>query len=107
MNYPVFDTQDGESFLKAITKLRDSEEVAEFLSDMFTPAEARAFVSRWKAARMLYEGTPYTEIQRSTGLSSATVARVSQSLQFGTGGYIKALSRLFRKFGATAKSATQ
>ncbi|MCA9379449.1 transposase [Candidatus Dojkabacteria bacterium] len=97
MNYPVFDSEYGEDFLKAITKLRNGEEVAEFMSDMFTPAEARTFVSRWKAAKMLSQGTPYVEIQKQTGLSSATVARVSQALQFGTGGYRKVLERLKRR----------
>lgn len=94
MSYTVFDSPEGEEFLKAITKLRTPAEVGEFLSDMFTPAETRAFVSRWRAARMLNEGIPYTEIQKITGLSSATVARVSQALQFGSGGYQKVLSRL-------------
>lgn len=99
MNYAVFQTPEGEGFLKALTKLRNEEEVGEFMSDMFTPAEARVFVSRWKAAIMLYENTPYVEIQKQTGLSSATVARVSQALQFGTGGYKKVLDRLYRHFG--------
>ncbi|MBL8014720.1 MAG: hypothetical protein JNK26_00850 [Candidatus Doudnabacteria bacterium] len=97
MSYIAFDTPEGEDFLKAITKLRTPEEVGEFLSDMFTPAETRSFISRWKAAQMLYEGVPYVEIQKLTGLSSATVARVSQALQFGTGGYKKVLDRLFRQ----------
>lgn len=97
MSYTVFDTPEGEDFLKAINKLRTPDEVSEFLSDMFTPAEARSFVSRWKAATMLYEGTPYVEIQKLTGLSSATVARVSQALQFGTGGYRKVLDRLYKQ----------
>jgi TrpR-related protein YerC/YecD len=94
MNYVTFDTKEGQDFLKALTKLRSTEEVAEFFSDMFTPAEARTFVSRWKAATMLYQKTPYLDIQKETGLSSATVARVSQAIQYGTGGLIKILERL-------------
>ena len=94
MNYIVFDSPEGESFLKAITKLRDPKEVSEFVSDMFTPSEARTFISRWKAAQMLYDGTPYVEIQKTTGLSSATVARVSQALQYGTGGLKRILERM-------------
>ncbi len=94
MNYVTFDTPEGEEFLKALTKLRNEPEVAEFFSDMFTPAEARTFVSRWKAAQMLHKKIPYVEIQKETGLSSATVARVSQALQYGTGGLKKILERL-------------
>ncbi len=97
MNYIAFDSHEGEAFLKAITKLRTPQEVGEFFSDMFTPAEARTFISRWKAVQMLYDGVPYVEIQKETGLSSATIARVSQSLQYGTGGYKKVLDRIGKK----------
>jgi TrpR-related protein YerC/YecD len=94
MNYVTFNTPEGQEFLKAITKLRSTEEVAEFFSDMFTPAEARTFVSRWKAGSMLFAKIPYLDIQKETGLSSATVARVSQAMQYGTGGLMKILERL-------------
>lgn len=97
MNYVTFDTPEGEEFLKAITKLRTTNEVAEFFSDLFTPAEARTFVSRWKAAMMLFQKIPYLDIQKETGLSSATVARVSQALQYGTGGLEKVINRLLTK----------
>jgi len=94
MHYIAFDSAEGEAFIKAITKLRTSEEVSDFLTDLFTPAEAQIFISRWRAVQMLYEGKPYVEIQKETGLSSATIARVSQSLKYGTGGYRKVLDRL-------------
>lgn len=92
-----FSTDEGKDFANAITKLRNAEEVTNFFSDMFTPAEAEAFIGRWQAAQMLHAGEPYVDIQKKTGLSSATVARVSQALQFGTGGYKKLLERLSRK----------
>ena len=97
MNYIAFDSPEGEVLLKAITKLRTPQEVGEFFSDMFTPAEARTFISRWKAVQMLYDGVPYVEIQKETGLSSATIARVSQALQYGTGGYRKLLDRISKR----------
>lgn len=97
MNYVAFNTPDGEEFLKAITKLRDASEVAEFFSDLFTPAEARTFIARWRTAVMLADKVPYMEIQKSTGQSSATVARVSQSLQFGTGALRKVIERLGKR----------
>jgi uncharacterized protein YerC len=53
MHYAVFDTKEGEQFTKAITKLRTSDEVAEFFSDVFTPSEARIFSSRFNAAVLL------------------------------------------------------
>jgi len=94
MRYPVFDTHEGEIFIKAITKLRTPEEVGELFSDLFTPGEARTLVSRFKAALLLDDRVPYLDIQKQTGLSSATIARVSQAMQYGTGGYKKILDRL-------------
>lgn len=94
MHYAVFDTPEGEQFIKAITKLRTPDEVAEFLSDVFTPSEARIFSARFNAAVLLDKRVPYMEIQKTTGLSSATIARVSQAIQFGTGGYRKILDRI-------------
>lgn len=96
MKYVIFDSEEGNDFLKAITKLRNADEAAEFFTDMFTPSEARAFVARWRAAQMLNDKIPYLDIQKTTGLSSATVARVSQSLQYGTGGFKKVLDRFSR-----------
>lgn len=96
MKYVIFDSEEGNDFLKAITKLRNADEAAEFFTDMFTPSEARAFVARWRAAVLLNQKVPYLDIQKTTGLSSATVARVSQALQYGTGGFKKVLDRFGR-----------
>lgn len=97
MRYVALTTPEGEDFVKAITKLRDEAEVGEFLTDMFTPAEARVFVARWRAAKMLFESVPYVEIQKETGLSSATVARVSQAMKYGTGTLKKVLDRIGKR----------
>ncbi len=89
-------TIEAKEFIKAVSKLRDAKEAEEFFGDLFTPAEAQTFAMRWKAAQMLHAGLPYTDIQKLTGLSSATIARVSQALQFGKGGYHKILDRTQR-----------
>lgn len=94
MNYASLETEAGKDFLKAVSKLRTAEEIGEFFTDMFTPAEARTFVSRWRAASQLYDKIPYLDIQKETGLSSATVARVSQAMQYGSGGLNKILQRI-------------
>ena len=43
---------------------------------------------------MLIKGENYNEISRETGMSSATISRVSRCLEYGAGGYKLVLSRL-------------
>jgi len=60
---------------------------------LLTEVEIYEFAERWKVARMLASGVPYTKIIRVTGLSSTTVARVARWVKKGTGGYRLVLQR--------------
>jgi uncharacterized protein YerC len=42
---------------------------------------------------MLWQGVPYTVIEKETGLSSRTIARVHKWLKRGKGGYLMMLRR--------------
>ncbi len=74
--------------------LETEEESRAFLRDILTETELVELSKRWRAARMLDEGKPYTTIVRDTGLSSTTVARISKWMQEGEGGYRILLDRL-------------
>jgi TrpR-related protein YerC/YecD len=50
--------------------------------------------SRWMVVRLLVDGIPYREINERTGVSTATITRINQWLQHGTGGYRSMLERL-------------
>ncbi len=76
--------------------LRNTEEARRFFRDLLTKNEIEGFAERWKAARMLSDGVPYTQIVEETGISSTTVARVSRWLRKGMGGYKLALRRSSR-----------
>jgi len=80
--------------IAAVLLLKNSNEAGRFLRDLLTEFELVEFGNRWKAARMLSEKIPYTEIIKDTGLSSTTVARVSDWLNGGMGGYKLMLKRL-------------
>jgi len=80
--------------LKAILELRNLNESKKFFRDLLTEPELIEFGKRWQAAKMLNEKIPYTKIEKKTGLSSTTVARISKWLQKGTGGYKLMLNRL-------------
>lgn len=81
---------------QAILGLRDQKEAKKFFRDLLTEKELTELGNRWKAARMLEKEIPYTRIIYETGLSSTTIARISQWLHHGRSGYKLALERLKR-----------
>ncbi len=86
-------TKDIDALYEAILRIDDLAEARKFFRDLLTENEIREFAERWKTARMLASGVPYTEIIKQTGLSSTTVARVARWVKRGTGGYRAALRR--------------
>lgn len=82
-----------DELFAAIVQLESMEECRKFLRDLLTETEIREFAERWKVARMLSQGTPYTKIEQETGLSSRTIARVHKWLKSGKGGYTMMLKR--------------
>jgi TrpR-related protein YerC/YecD len=86
--------KDIESLYSAILTLKNVGEANTFFRDLLTTNEIEEFAERWKAARLLTEGVPYTKIIEQTGLSSTTVARVARWVKDGTGGYHTVLRRI-------------
>ena len=85
--------EDIDAMYDAVLTLKNRGEAGNFFRDLLTETEIRELAERWKAARMLATGVPYTQIIRETGLSSTTVARVARWVKKGTGGYRLALRR--------------
>ena len=54
---------------------------------MLTVKEIFDIAQRLKAARMLKLGENYVVIGKETGMSTATISRVSKCLEYGMGGY--------------------
>ena len=82
-----------DDLYNAILRLESLDECRRFFRDLLTEYEIREFVERWKAARLLAEGVPYTQIEAETGLSTRTIARVGRWLKKGKGGYTMMLKR--------------
>jgi TrpR-related protein YerC/YecD len=87
-------TRDIDDLYATINRLESLEECRKFFRDLLTETEIREFAERWKVARMLWQGIPYTTIEEETGLSSRTIARVHKWLKQGKGGYLMMLRRL-------------
>jgi len=86
-------THDTTQLYETILQLRSVEECRKFFRDLLTETEIREVAERWRAAQMLAEGVPYITIERETGLSSRTIARVHKWLKQGKGGYAMMLRR--------------
>lgn len=82
-----------DDLLAAITALPDPDAAGRFLRDLCTIRELRDMAQRWQVAQLLAAGRHYGEISRETGASTATITRVAQWLNHGTGGYREALTR--------------
>ena len=74
--------------------LKTENEAERFLRDLMTEKEIKEFAKRLKAAEMLTEKIPYSTIEKETGLSSTTVARVAKWLNGKGGGYKIIINKL-------------
>jgi len=85
---------DSDSLFKAILALESIEEARDFFRDLLTEQEIIEFSQRWKVARLLAKNKKYTEIEKETGMSSKTIARIQKWLTKGMGGYRLMINKL-------------
>lgn len=83
-----------EEFYEAILTLETIEDCYKFFEDVCTIKEIQSISQRLKVAKMLRENRTYTQIEHTTGVSTATISRISKFLHFGPGGYNLVLDRL-------------
>lgn len=81
-------------FIESILILKNADQAKRFLRDLMTEGEIEEFANRLETARLLLKNVQYGAITESTGLSSATIARISKWLNGSLGGYRLVLSRL-------------
>ena len=89
-----WDNPTTDDLFKTILDLRNLAEAKKFFRDLLTETEIIEFGHRWQAAKMLEKHIPYSQIEKATGLSSRTGARVAKWLNQGMGGYKSVLKRL-------------
>ena len=90
----VPDNEMTQRLYEVIAKLDNPDDVRKFFEDVCTIKEILEIAQRLETAVLLSQGTSYKEISSSTGVSSATVSRVNNCLQYGEGGYKTAISLL-------------
>jgi len=87
-------TPESDNLFEAVLALRTMEEARKFFRDLLTEEEIIEFALRWKVARMLSNKVSYSRIEKETGMSSTTIARVSKWLNRGMNGYKLLIGRL-------------
>lgn len=90
-------TKEVDALFEAILSLNTIDECYKFFEDACTVKEILDIAQRLKAAKMLRNGKNYMEVCAETGMSSATISRVSRCLEYGSGGYDLAITRLLEK----------
>ena len=87
-------TPEVEALLEVLASMDDKDELYALFEDLFTIREVKETSQRLSVARLLAVGRPYTAIADATGASATTIARVSKALNYGSGGYRRALEIL-------------
>ncbi|HEX9153870.1 MAG TPA: YerC/YecD family TrpR-related protein [Candidatus Saccharimonadales bacterium] len=90
----VWNTETPRQLAEVLAAIGEIQTMQNFLRDVMTEREIIEISSRLKAAKMLQEGKKYTTIIEKTKLSSRTIARISEWMQNGQGGYAAALETL-------------
>lgn len=89
----VWRQDSARQLAEALVAIDNIDTMRNFLRDVMTEQEILEIGSRLEAARMLRSGEKYTDIVAKTKLSSRTVARISEWLKDGCGGYASVLSQ--------------
>jgi TrpR-related protein YerC/YecD len=96
-------SQLADELFEAILELKDQEECYRFFEDICTIKEVQAISQRFKVAKLLQENKTYTDIEKITHASTATISRVNRCLVYGADGYKLILDRLAKKGKEKAK----
>ena len=82
--------QHIQTLLRLLAQLEDPEDIRLLMEDLCTAKELENMAERFHAAKLLMEGKTYNQVMEVADISSATLSRVSQCVQYGTG-YAKLL----------------
>ncbi len=86
--------EDVKELFDAILTLESREDCFAFFSDICTVTEIQSISQRLRVAELLRRGMSYNAITAKTGVSAATISRVSRCLEYGEGGYDLVMERM-------------
>ena len=74
-----------QALLTLIASMESAQDCADLFADLCTRREVENMAERLYAAKLLMEGNTYSQVIAQTDISSATLSRVSQCVQYGKG----------------------
>ena len=74
-----------QDLCKILCSITNEKDCMDFLQDLCTQKEMENMAERVYAAKLLMEGNTYAQVMENASISSATLSRVSRSLQYGKG----------------------
>lgn len=88
----IWNEERNARLSQVMANITDAPTMQHFLRDIMTEKEINEIAARLQAAAMLKNGDTYIAIVKQTGLSSRTLARISEWLKNGAKGYDAALT---------------
>ena len=83
-----------DRLFQTFLNLQTLDECYAYFEDICTVKEILDMAQRLDTAILLSQGLSYQKIADQVEISSATIGRVSKCLNYGTGGYKKAIEQL-------------
>ena len=74
-----------EQLYALLAKIDNPEDIESLFADLCTKKEIENMAERLFAAKLLLEGNTYNQVMAQSDISSATLSRVSQCVQYGKG----------------------
>lgn len=90
----IWKSPQADNLIFALLSIDKPGQMKAFLRDIMTEKEIIELSNRLTAAEMLMDSAKYTDIARTTGLSSRTIARISNWIKSGDGGYSTVINNL-------------
>ena len=82
---PMTKEEKLNSLYQLLASIKTEGEIAALFEDMCTRKEVENMAERLFAAKLLLEGNTYNQVMSKSDISSATLSRVSQCVQYGKG----------------------
>ncbi|MBQ6662329.1 MAG: TrpR-like protein YerC/YecD [Firmicutes bacterium] len=89
-----FAREDIDELFDGILTLKTREECYRFFEDICTVNEIHAISQRLQVAKLLMQKKTYSEIEKLTSASTATISRINKCIVYGADGYQIVINRL-------------
>ena len=89
-----FKSEELDELFDGILTLENREDCYRFFEDICTVNEIRAISQRLQVAKLLSQKKTYSEIEKQTKASTATISRINKCIAYGADGYRRVLERL-------------